>query len=247
MKQINEGMRIGDLEDLVLPLVSVDEFVSKLDDKSIVFGLYVADKEAANDLNRFIQKSPAPILDTEVSPAPDQRGYFIVFFEAMNDSKIAETLESVLDEVSPLAQIEKWDLRLRGESELTPFDKDKVSKHFAAMREAAEKAEKEETNESILNFLKPSTLSGATITGDTIVLEGMGHKGVYEVVAFGPRADVVSEREWGSAPLNLDLRDVAHELRMDRMLGEGWTTTRMGGVTVVQRYDLDHAIVLKNR
>jgi hypothetical protein len=243
-RQINEGMRTGDLEDLVLPMVSADEFVSKLDDNAIVFGLYVNDQQAASDLNRFIQKSPAPLLDTEVSPAPDQRGYFIVFFEVMNDDKIAETLGSILDEVSPLCKIEKWDMKIRLVKDLEPFDKDKISKHFKTIRD---EVKRKETNESLLNFLQPSTLSNAEIRGNQLMIEGMGQNGVYDVVAFGPRSEVVSNQSWGVGPLDLEIADVLQELRMDRMLGEGWTATRMGGVTVVQRHDSDQAIVLKKR
>ena len=63
-----EGMREGDLEDLVLPMVTIDEYASKLDENAIVLGFYVQDRDAAEDLNRFVQKSPVEMLDTEVSP-----------------------------------------------------------------------------------------------------------------------------------------------------------------------------------
>ena len=110
---INEGMRGGDLEDLVLPMMSVDEFVSKVSDDAMVFGFFVSDKDAANDLNRFIQKSPIKLLDTEVSPAPDQRGFYVLFFEVMRSERLPSIVASVLEEIEPLVKIEKWKMQIR--------------------------------------------------------------------------------------------------------------------------------------
>jgi hypothetical protein len=54
--KLYEGMWSGDLADLVQPLVSIDEYASKIDPNAIAVGFYVQDKDAADDLNRFIQK-----------------------------------------------------------------------------------------------------------------------------------------------------------------------------------------------
>ena len=104
MAKINEGMRAGDLADLVLPMISVDEYESKIDDSSIVIGFYIHDQDAASDLNRFLQKSPIQIIDTEISPAPDQHGYYIVFVELINDRRIAKNIADILAEVSFLSR-----------------------------------------------------------------------------------------------------------------------------------------------
>jgi len=71
---LREGLREGDLADLVLPMISVDEYESRIDkSQAIVIGFYVQDENAANDLNRFVQKSALPLLGTEVSRARSAR------------------------------------------------------------------------------------------------------------------------------------------------------------------------------
>lgn len=91
--KLTEGMRRGDLADLVLPLISVDEYDSKVDEKeAIVFGFYVHDRGAADDLNRFLQKSAVPLLDTEVSPAPDQHGFYMVFIEFLDNDRLPQNV-----------------------------------------------------------------------------------------------------------------------------------------------------------
>ena len=82
------GLRAGDLEDLVSNTISIDEFESKIDnEKAIVVAFKVADKEPAQDLSRFIEKSAVDLLDTEVSPAPDTDGKFVVFVEYSRNEK----------------------------------------------------------------------------------------------------------------------------------------------------------------
>lgn len=121
-----EGMWSGDLADLVQPLVSIDEYKSKIDISAIAIGFYVTDKDAAGDLNRFIQKSPVSLIDTDVSPAPDQRGYYLVFVEIENNDRLVSSITSVLDEVGALASIDSWKMKVRNQKEMLPYDQEKL-------------------------------------------------------------------------------------------------------------------------
>ena len=111
--KINEGLHTGDLADLVLPLISIDEYVSKISKDSVVIGFYVHDKEAANDLNRFIQRSSVEFIDVEVSPAPDQHGYFLVFVEILNNAQIGKNVGDLLEEMERLIDISPKEFRMR--------------------------------------------------------------------------------------------------------------------------------------
>ena len=44
MAQLNEGLKELDLQDLVLPLVSVDEYESKIDEEAIVVAFFILTK-----------------------------------------------------------------------------------------------------------------------------------------------------------------------------------------------------------
>lgn len=123
-----EGMWKGDLEDIVQPLVSIDEYESKIDSRAIAIGLYVNDKDAAADLNRFIQKSAVPIIDAEVSPAPDQRGFYIVFAEFQINDRLGRNIKELLEEIGFLANIESWKMKIRGLDGVQTFDKDMINK-----------------------------------------------------------------------------------------------------------------------
>lgn len=129
-----EGMWAGDLADLVQPLVSIDEYQSKIDPDAIAIGFYVNDKDAADDLNRFIQKSPVSIIDSDVSPAPDQRGYYIVFVELSFNDRIVPNIEAVLGEVSPLVDVQEWQMKARNLDGLVPFDAERLAGVLKANR-----------------------------------------------------------------------------------------------------------------
>lgn len=136
---LTEGMRQGDLQDLVLPLISVDEYESKIDPKAFVIGFYVQDGSAAKDLDRFLQKSPYPLLDTDVSPAPDQQGYFIVFVEILHSTQASHYVEMVLSDVASLTGITAWKMRLRGNARLIPFSSNRLRRSLAELSESAER------------------------------------------------------------------------------------------------------------
>lgn len=129
---LSEGMWVGDLTDLVQPLISVDEYKSKIDDTAIVIGFYIQDRDAADDLNRFIQKSPVSFVDCEVSPAPDQRGYYIVFVELPYNDRMVANIGSLLSEISPLVGIENWQVKCRNLKGIVRFDSDKLERVLKA-------------------------------------------------------------------------------------------------------------------
>lgn len=238
---INEGLRTNDLEDMVLPLISVDEYESKVDENAIVFGFYVNDRDAANDLNRFIQKSPAMLLDTEVSPAPDQDGYYLVFFELLRNDKLPQSVREVLDEVEPLTNNTAWQLRIRDVDRLVPFSVAALKAHLKKGDDEA--GDDKPVREQVLAFLQPSGLSGTSTDGDRLVIEGMGHKVECDIVGFGPCDSLLAEHDIGA--LGVSLRDAAYERRLALMLGDGWSVHSSNGVSVLLHEWSEDALILK--
>ena len=98
-EQIKEGVEYGDLQSLVKNIVSIAEFEPKtgIDNDVVVIGFYVDDESPAQDLGTFLERGVAEILDTEVSPNPDDEGYYMVFVEIDNDEEADE--QPVVSEV----------------------------------------------------------------------------------------------------------------------------------------------------
>ena len=59
---INEGLTMNALDGLITPMLSIDEYESKISDKrAIVVGFFVQEEDPANDLSNFIDRSSHPI------------------------------------------------------------------------------------------------------------------------------------------------------------------------------------------
>lgn len=247
MVNLREGMRAGDLEDLVLPLVSIDEYESKVSEKAVVVGFYVHDKDAADDLNRFIQKSPVQLLDTDVSPAPDQHGYYLVFVELENDRRIVDNIEDIVNEVTPLANTDEWHMQLRGSDGTMPFSRKVLSRRFAEMRddEIVDDSQEDDTEHRVMEFLSHSDLSSAVVEDERVVLSSPQVEFHGVIAGIGDVETLMVENGLEDAAFSLDLHHVAECKRISQMLGEGWVSSRIGGHILVQRQGEEIALLLR--
>jgi hypothetical protein len=111
-EQIKEGVEYGDLETLVDSIVSVGEFKPKTgtEEDVIVVGFYVKDEAPAMDLAKFIERGVTPMLDTEVSPNPNDVGMYIVFVEVENEDLMTTTL-SLINDIHGLVKNDTWSLK----------------------------------------------------------------------------------------------------------------------------------------
>jgi len=107
--KLTEGLRRGDLNHMILPLISIDEFLSKIDDRTvIVVAFYAYEEDPAHDLSNFIERSPTNVLDTDVSPAPTREGYYVTFVEIKRDQKFISKLLKILAEVDNQSEAAFW-------------------------------------------------------------------------------------------------------------------------------------------
>ena len=111
-EQIKEGVEYGDLETLVDSTVSVAEFKPKTgtEEDVIVLGFYVKDEAPAMDLAKFIERGVTPILDTEVSPNPNDVGMYIVFVEVENEDLMKTTL-NLINDIRGLVKVKEWSIK----------------------------------------------------------------------------------------------------------------------------------------
>ena len=90
----------NDLVNLIEPVVSIDQFKSKVgDDKNIVVLAFdIKDADPAKDLSQFIETGHDTI-DVDVSPGPNKDGFYKVFVELERNSKLFDGINSILADV----------------------------------------------------------------------------------------------------------------------------------------------------
>ena len=115
-KRLEEGLRPGDLQHLILNKVSIDQFEPKSGDEKevLVMGLYSKDEEPAQDLARFIERGYVGVKDTEVSPGPDEDGNYMVFVEIQKDKETMKRVVEILNDIKSVTTVNEWQLNFQG-------------------------------------------------------------------------------------------------------------------------------------
>lgn len=233
-RRLKEGMREGDLDDLVLPLLSIDEYVSKIsnDKEVIVVGFFVEDEDPAKDLSRFIDRSVTDILDTDVSPAPNEEGYFLVFLEAKRNKKFVKMLLQVLDEISNLVNIDKWTFKVHKDT--TIYDLNRKS------LEAKVNTDPISFNQfEVINFLKDSMLDDFSFNNDEIIFEKRGMTRKFKFICLDQiRIELPLLQE--------DMPIISECNRIQAWLGSSWGVQKCDGVFILSKAGSRLSLLLKD-
>lgn len=244
--KLTEGLVKGDLADLVMPIISIDEFNSKLDEDAIVIGFYVVDKDPANDLNRFIQKSPVDLLDTEVSPAPDPNGYYMVFVEVVRSADFKKKLFSIIEEVSKLVDHDLEDWRFTVYGHKGAFDLTEKNIEVLVRIEDIEtlkaKYGLEEEAGSVLQKSVADTIE--LVEGQLNLCKG-NRSITHALVDAGPSYTVLERNGLLEAAERLDIDAMRMVREMKQFLGEALDVSVFGDHMLVVEADGDGSVLLR--
>jgi hypothetical protein len=249
--QLNEGLRQDDLEGLVLSVLSIDEYESKIDDSAIVVGFFVQYQDPANDLNRFIQKSAIDIIDTEVSPAPTEDGYYVVFLELQRDIAFIGKMMQLLGNLENLVKIKSWSFTTIGHNKKIELTGKNLKSYVNLNVSEPDKSvdvdgdTDQKQNESIVDFLQLSLAPAFSIKNDRLTLIKENKKYTYDIIAFGPTLKI-SERFLASR--KQQLKENAHQVGQQLMslFGAHCTITHRRNFVAVSNSLSQSTLLLKN-
>ncbi|AUS02651.1 hypothetical protein NVP2275O_070 [Vibrio phage 2.275.O._10N.286.54.E11] len=123
MKHINESSaRPNILKNLILPLISIDQYEPKIQEDSIVVVFEViGNYDAAYDLSSFVEKLPETTLDTEAREIPNMSGNYEVFCEFERNSDFPDIFMKVISDVQKLGNIQNWNIDVHGKKSVEPL------------------------------------------------------------------------------------------------------------------------------
>ena len=104
---INEGLDYHDLEGIVVPVVSVDEYSAKMgrDSEIITLAFTVKNKKAGEDLSDWFERGYDFVLDAQVSDGELTTGTYLVFVEMNRRTSVPERIVTLLDDLETLTDI----------------------------------------------------------------------------------------------------------------------------------------------
>ncbi len=132
MRNINEGLELGDLSRLVKPVMTIDEFKSKLGEDADICVLaftVIGSKEPALDLVSFIEKGYDWVIDADASSGEDNDGNFIVFVEIERSKDMAKQINQLIEELAPLTGLggTEWEFSYRSNKKKYPLSIDTLT------------------------------------------------------------------------------------------------------------------------
>lgn len=252
------ALKHGDLRDTVLDKISIDEFepkTGKVED-IIVVGLYVTDGNVGKDLYDFLNNSFDYINDIEVSPNPNDDGYYMVFMEMPRTPDAPAHIKRIIRDVVNLT----GDLDWQGKTHLTDeyhdlnsddlwqyviTDPDKYMtrkefEEYQAEQQLAKEAEELRVREAqehadnsngILEFLKDSNLLRAGINNGKLHMQDARHVMTLEILDFGPAEEVMTRQGIQEAAIDSEFDHTVFS-KLRSMLGE-ISVMPIGGTVVI--------------
>lgn len=115
MKQLTEGLDYRDLENQVIPIVSIDEYSAKMgtDDEIITLAFAVKGEQAAKDLSNWFERGYDYVLDSQVSTGEISRNKYLVFVEMLRRLAAPERIVELLDDLKTLTSLDLSDWKIK--------------------------------------------------------------------------------------------------------------------------------------
>ena len=239
-------LKEGDLKDVVLKKLSIDEFEPKTGDAKdvLVLGFQVTESTVGDDLYGFLNGATVDIRDIEVSPNPNEDGYYMVFVEMDRNDAVVEGIKTLLRDTERLAGKLQWEAKTYLNDNYLPMAGDEIYEYiitdpakymtreeFEAERtarmeeeqrlaeEAAAEAAALDASNNILNFLKDSNLLQAGINEGKLVLQDSRNIVALEIVDFGSSDEVMLKHGIKESAIKFDFDKVLFG-KLKSMLGE---------------------------
>lgn len=106
-KILNEGLDYHDLEGIVTPRVTVDEYAAQMgkDSEIVTLAFIVKNKQAGEDLSDWFERGYDFVLDAQVSDGELSSGTYLVFVEMNRRTTVPERIITLLDDLKTLTDI----------------------------------------------------------------------------------------------------------------------------------------------
>lgn len=129
---ITEGLRGGDLKNMISSRFTVDQYKSKMgsDQDVIVLAFPIKEKFAAIDAMEFVEKSYEFILDADISTGEEQDGTYRMFVEIERTPAAANQIQQILKGLDRLCNIDTWRFRYHKDDQAHDYTVDNAQEYI---------------------------------------------------------------------------------------------------------------------
>ena len=103
-------VKYGEMENLVTPVISIDQYTPKIgeENENVVLAFEVSFERSAKDLSNLIETDIVENLDVDISTGPDEDGKYLVFVEFERNEELNEKIAGIVRTVSNVTGITEW-------------------------------------------------------------------------------------------------------------------------------------------
>ena len=156
--KLTEGLDYHDLEGMLEPIVSIDEYSAHMgkDSEIVTLAFIVKSQAAGNDLADWFERGYDWVLDAEVSEGELTPGRYLVFVEMARRTSAPDRIIELLDDLDTLSALSLKDWTLRFDDEDYAADADELRQVITVSPHEyrEEDKEKEQEEEAGLNEMR---------------------------------------------------------------------------------------------
>ena len=217
--KINEGLQAGDLEGVVSPRFSIDQYKSKMgDDKNILVLGFVVDGQApAKDLERFAEVGYSAILDADATPGTLEDGKHRVFVEFARTPEVIKQITGFLEDLKKLTNIKEFEYTYHKGKNATMVSAGTMGEAVPTTPEAYEQRVNEMKVSEARKFFDRYDMIECKINKSIMSVKksGAGQELKFEIHKFGPTDDIMKEAK----AFKIDMDSIAECTHLTKYFG----------------------------
>jgi hypothetical protein len=163
--KLSEGLDYHDLEGMVEPIISVDEYAAHMgpDDQIVTLAFIIKSETAGNDLADWFERGYDWVLDAQVSEGELSPGKYLVFVEMNRRSSVPERIIELFDDLKTLTNISTKDWTVRYEEEDYPAEIETLRQVMILTPHDYRETDEEETTENEEGLNEMRTAAGLPV------------------------------------------------------------------------------------
>lgn len=214
------------LVNLINSVISVDEYEPKsgTNDEVIVVALELDDEQPAQDLNKFIQRGVSNVIDSDVSPNPNEHGKYLTFIEFKRNNAFYSSLLDLIEDISNLTGEQKWQVQVYKSGKLVPLYDKSLKSHLDSVVNVQFNTD----SVALESLLRDSDAEIVQINENTLILGGTGYKIAGNVVSVTDDVSNIIINE------SFTFTKTQEVTVLSAILGENWQVSKFGKYIVAE-------------
>ena len=224
---LNEGLHANDLEYLVKKVFEIDSFRSKIgnDEDICVLSFTVSGKEAADDLENFIELGHSFVLDSDTSPGETDDNTYKVYVEIERNRHIGDQVFEIIEGVKKICALDDMRFRYFKSFKSEPATLENLKAAIPINKAAYKVASEDHRRDNFTEFFSRSYAENINVMEDTITFKrAFSGPVTFDIVHSGPRQEVYDAV---SGPIMLEGKDMAEVMFLTKVIGN-YNITKIG-------------------